>query len=169
MEAVKYCIIRFRKNTIIECDQGPVEIQNVDTKYNTINNSSIVSVSKIRNMDGKLLYIPKDTFKKNYPNRDTYVSFLDKIKHAGVYIRAIELYSIYSDKMEILNHQGDFYNVLLDGHHNVIINGLTVEALYSNNDINKSYNNIIAKGKYSGMNKLDMNQSNNKKQRKYSF
>lgn len=169
MEAVKYCIIRFRKNTIIECDQGPVEIQNVDTKYNTINNSSIVSVSKIRNMDGKLLYIPKDTFKKNYPNRDTYVSFLDKIKHAGVYIRAIELYSIYSDKMEILNHQGDFYNVLLDGHHNVIINGLTVEALYSNNDINKSYKNIIAKGKYSGMNKLDMNQSNNKKQRKYSF
>lgn len=169
MEAVKYCIIRFRKNTIIECDQGPVEIQNVNTKSNTINNSSIVSVSKIRNMDGKLLYIPKDTFKKNYPNRDTYVSFLDKIKHSGVYTRAFELYSLYSEKMEILNHQGDFYNVLLDGHHNVIINGLTVEALYSNNDMNKPYKNIISNGKYAFMNKRDMNQSNNKKHRKYSF
>jgi hypothetical protein len=169
MEEVKYCIIRFRKNTIVQCDQGPIEIQSIDTKSHTINNSSIVSVSKIRNMDGKLLYIPKDTFKKNYPNRDTYVSFLDKIKHSGVYTRAFELYSLYSEKMEILNHQGDLYNILLDGHYNVIINGLTVEALCSNNNMTKPYKNIISNGKYASMNKRDMNQSNNKKQRKYSF
>jgi hypothetical protein len=46
MEEVKYCIIRFRKNTIVQCDQGPIEIQSIDTKSHTINNSSIVSVFK---------------------------------------------------------------------------------------------------------------------------
>jgi hypothetical protein len=79
------------------------------------------------------------------------------------------LYSLYSEKMEILNHQGDLYNILLDGHYNVIINGLTVEALCSNNNMTKPYKNIISNGKYASMNKRDMNQSNNKKQRKYSF
>jgi len=168
-ESVPNGVVCFRKHSIVECDQGPVEIQDIDRTYHTIQNRPIVSVTRSRNLEGKILYIPKDTFKKNYPNRDTYVSYLHKIKHGGVYTRAIDLYSLYPDQIEIMNYQGDLYNILLGGHHSVCINGLTVETLYPNDDVAKLYRNIITNGKYSAMNKRDMIQLYNKKHRKHSF
>ena len=168
-ESVPNGVVCFRKHSIVECDQGPVEIQDIDRTYHTIQNRPIVSVTRSRNLEGKILYIPKDTFKKNYPNRDTYVSYLHKIKHGGVYTRAIDLYSLYPDQIEIMNYQGDLYNILLGGHHSVCINGLTVETLYPNDDVAKLYRNIIANRKYSAMNKRDMIQLYNKKHRKHSF
>ena len=168
-ESVPNGVVCFRKHSIVECDQGPVEIQDIDITYHTIQNRPIISVTRSRNLEGKILYIPKDTFKKNYPNRDTYISFLHKIKHSGIFTRAIDLYSLYPEQIEIMNYQGDLYNILLGGHHSVCINGLTVETLYPNDDVAKLYRNIIANRKYSAMNKRDMIQLYNKKHRKHSF
>lgn len=162
-ESIPSGVICFRKHSVVECDQGPVEIQDIDTSYHTIQNMRIVSVTRSLNSQGEILYVPRDTFGKNTPNQNTYISFLHKIKHNGAYTKAIDLYSLYPDKMEIVNYQGVMYNVLLESYDSIIVNGCTVESLFPNDDIAKLYRSVLNNKQYSSTNKRDIINLYNKK------
>ena len=162
-ESIPSGVICFRKHSVVECDQGPVEIQDIDTSYHTIQNMRIMSVTRSLNSQGEILYVPKDTFGKNTPNRNTFISFLHKIKHNGAYTKAIDLYSLYPDKMEIVNYRGVMYNVLLESYDSIIVNGCTVESLFPNDDIAKLYRCVLNNKQYSSSNKRDIINLYNKK------
>ena len=119
--------ICFPKGTPIETDQGPVDIDLIDPKVHTMNQGDrIIAVTRTLSHDPWLVRIPKGLLGNGLPTRDTVISKNHKVMHEGRATRAIDLEGIAKTPY---NPGDTLYNLLLEYHSGMMVNGLLVETL----------------------------------------
>jgi hypothetical protein len=138
--------ICFLAGTLIQTDQGKVEIEKINVNKHTINKNRIVAITKTKNeTDDSLVLVKRHSIAKNYPRKDTIISRRHKILYKGLfkesqeYINETTIYEIkYND--EIL------YNVLLDKHTTMKVNNLICETLHPENKVALFYKQKMKEG-----------------------
>lgn len=139
-EALLSSRICFRKNTAINTDQGIIPINNINTAINTINGYKILFITKTLYND-KLVLIKKNAL-GNIPTADTVVSkqhviiYDNKPIHAKNLVNYVDILFIDAE-----NENEVLYNILMENHCLINVNGLLTETLHPNNNISKIYNN----------------------------
>ena len=129
--------ICFSEGSIVTTDQGDVEIQNIDIAYHTIRNNKIVALTETQSVDDYLVKIKKNAF-GNVPTQDTETTGNHMIFNGLSMVRAKTL--INGDTIEKIPYRGlPLYNILLEQHDTMIVNGLVCETLNPENPIAKYY------------------------------
>jgi hypothetical protein len=123
----------FLKGTPVETDQGEVEIDKLVPDINTINGKRIIKVVETYGNPTCLRLIKKDLISSDVPNKDTVITKWHKVLFNGKLIMAKDLPGIH-----VCQYNGEaLYNVLMDEHDMMKVNGMTVETLDPANKINK--------------------------------
>lgn len=140
--------ICFVAGTPVDTDQGPIPIEQLDHKTNTINGRPIVAISKITSTDSYLILLKANCLGPNQPSQDTTVSQLHKILYNGKMTAAQNL----PNSNKIPYDGQPLYNVLLENYSTMTVNNLTVETLNPRSNIAILYkfittNNIDTVGK----------------------
>lgn len=118
----------FPAGTPVETDQGVVNIEKL-TKYNTIRNSPVLSVTRSVGHTS-VISIPKSSLYKNVPSQDTRCSLEHKIFYNGVMIKARNLLCKCKHVTRIHHNGEPLYNVLLPTHRHMVVNNMIVETLH---------------------------------------
>jgi hypothetical protein len=136
-----YAGVCFVKGTPVQTDQGVVSIELIDPEVNTINGGEkIVGVTRTVSYEPDLVKISKGTLGYNIPTLDTIVTNNHIIMHEGNGIRASELLDKYTGVTKVPYTSGDIlYNVLLEYHGGMVVNGLLVETLDPENIVADLY------------------------------
>lgn len=123
----------FLKGTPVETDQGEVEIDKLIPGVNTINGKRIVKVVETHGSPTCLCLIKKDLIFPDVPNKDTVITKWHKVLFNGKLVKAKDLPGIH-----VCQYNGEtLYNVLMDEHETMKVNGMTVETLDPAHKINK--------------------------------
>lgn len=129
--------ICFSEGSILKTDQGCIEIQNVDTNYHTIRNNKIIALTQTQSVDDYLVKIKKNAF-GSVPTKDTETTGNHLIFNGLSMVKACTL--INGNTIEKIPYRGlSLYNILLEKHDLMIINGLVCETLNPENPIAKYY------------------------------
>jgi hypothetical protein len=129
--------ICFSKGSIVSTDQGDVEIQNIDTTYHTICNNKIIALTETQSMEDYLVKIKKNAL-GNIPNKDTETTGNHMIFNGVSMVQAKTL--INGNTIEKIPYRGlPLYNILLEQHNVMLVNGLVCETLNPENPIAKYY------------------------------
>jgi len=129
--------ICFSEGSIVSTDQGDVEIQNIDITYHTIRGNKIVALTETQSVDDYLVKIKKNAF-GNVPTQDTETTGNHMIFNGLSMVRAKTL--INNATIEKIPYCGlPLYNILLDKHDVMMVNGLVCETLNPENPIAKYY------------------------------
>jgi hypothetical protein len=129
--------ICFSEGSIVTTDQGDVEIQHIDVTYHTIHNNRIIALTETQSVDDYLVKIKKDAF-GNLPNKDTEMTGNHMVFNGLSMVRAKTL--INETSIEKIPYRGlPLYNILLEQHDIMIVNGLITETLNPENPIAKYY------------------------------
>lgn len=129
----------FPKNTPINTDQGIIAIEKIDTNIHTVNNNSIVAITKTTSMDSYLIGFKKHALGINYPKEDTVMSKDHKIKYNGQFIEAKKFLQKFTNVYKV-GYSGEIlYNVLLDKYSTILVNNLHCETLNPTNLVAKLY------------------------------
>ena len=142
--------ICFPKNTPIKTDQGIINIEKINPKIHTINNNSIVALTKSISLEKYLVFFKQDALGINYPVKDTIISQEHKILYNGKMIKADILLGKYPGIYKIKYNGDILYNILMDNYSVMNVNNLTCETLDPNSIIGKlykKYNGISDKNK----------------------
>jgi hypothetical protein len=138
-EPSPYGNVCFPSNTPILTDQGIIPIQKINTYFHTINNKRIVAITKSMMMEKYLVYFEPHSLKKNYPSQKTIISGEHKIKFNGKMTEARKFIGSFNG-VKLAKYNGQIlYNILLDTHETISVNGLICETLNPNNAIAKLY------------------------------
>jgi len=128
----------FLSGTPVLTDQGEVPIDKLDNTY-TIDQREIVAITKTRYNKPTLILLEKDSLKKNYPTRDTVITHNHKIYYKGKMKRA-ESFLGKPQGVHLIPYKNQYlYNVLLETHEVMRVNGLICETLYPKNPIAKFF------------------------------
>lgn len=128
----------FLEGTPVETDQGEVVIDKLDTKLNTINGKRIVAVTKTPGQKDCLVLMKKDLIGENMPNKDTIISIWHRVLYEDEMEEACRI-----PDTELVPYNGEtLYNVLLDEHETMKVNGLTVETLDPDHTVAKFYKSL---------------------------
>jgi hypothetical protein len=128
--------ICFSEGSIVSTDQGEVEIQNIDIHYHTIHNNKIIALTETQSIDNYLVKIKKNAFGL-VPTQDTEMTGNHMIFNNG-FIQAKTL--INGTTVEKIPYRGlPLYNILLETHDIMSVNGLITETLNPENPIAKYY------------------------------
>ena len=128
--------ICFSEGAVVTTDQGDVEIQNIDINYHTIRNNKIIALTETQSVDDYLVKIKKNAL-GNIPTQDTEITGNHMIFNNG-FIRAKTL--INGTTIEKIPYRGlPLYNILLEQHDTMMVNGLITETLNPENPIAKYY------------------------------
>jgi hypothetical protein len=129
--------ICFPGNTPVKTDQGIIKIDKLDPKIHTIQNKTILAITKTITRDKYLVCIKKHAFGENFPNKKTIISNHHKLLYKGHMVQAMDLVGKVKD-VSFIDYNGEIlYNVLLETHEKMIVNNLIVETLNPNNAIAK--------------------------------
>jgi hypothetical protein len=127
--------ICFPGKTPINTDQCRIYIEKIDPAYHTINGKRIICVTKTVTLDDYLICFEKDAFAPDCPYEKTVTTKNHRIFYEGAWIEA--------DKISVgskVAYNGEFlYNILLDTHEYVKVNGLICETLEPTNLLSKIY------------------------------
>ena len=119
--------ICFVEGSMVATDQGAVAIEKI-TPYHTIGRKPVLQITKTISVDKTLVYMKKNALGFNTPYRETIVSNQHKLYYNLRWYYASEL--INHKTIVSIPYQGQYlYNVLLDTHTTMNVNGLTVETL----------------------------------------
>ena len=128
--------ICFSEGSIVSTDQGEVEIQNIDIHYHTIRGNNIIALTETQSIDNYLVKIKKNAF-GSVPTQDTELTGNHMIFNNG-FIQAKTL--INGTTVEKIPYRGlPLYNILLETHDIMSVNGLITETLNPENPIAKYY------------------------------
>jgi hypothetical protein len=117
--------ICFLKGSIVETDQGMVEIQNLNTEIHSIGGKKILALTKTPGDTMSLVLIKRNLISRGSPNVDTPITVAHKILQNNVMTPAIFIPGAVPYK-----YTNDFlYNVLLETHETMKVNGMIVETL----------------------------------------
>lgn len=145
----------------VETDQGKIRFDKLTT-YHTIFGKTIKKITKVFNSDASLIFISKHAFGNKIPNKNTYISrnhgiYLDK-KFIETYKLEPQIHPLILDiagknivrarnlikmkkVMEVSRNKHDLlYNVLLEEHGKMVVNGILCETL---NPHDRSVKNFI--------------------------
>ena len=129
--------ICFSEGSIVSTDQGDIEIQHIDITYHTIRNNRIIALTETQSVDDYLVKIKKNAF-GNVPTQDTETTGNHMIFNGLSMVRAKTL--INGDTIEKIPYRGlPLYNILLEHHDTMLVNGLVCETLNPENPIAKYY------------------------------
>jgi len=129
--------ICFSEGSIVSTDQGDVEIQHIDIHYHTIRNNKIIALTETQSVDDYLVKIKKNAF-GNVPTQDTETTGNHMIFNGLSMVRAKTL--INETTIEKIPYRGlPLYNILLQHHDLMSVNGLVCETLNPENPIAKYY------------------------------
>jgi hypothetical protein len=129
----------FPKSTPIQTDQGILEIQDL-TSENTINNEPIIAITKTIIQDKFLICFDKHSISPDYPNQKTIMTRFHKIFYNKKMIEAEKFISFRENVYRVPYHGEVLYNVLMQHHRPIKVNGLVCETLDPNNHVAKLYN-----------------------------
>jgi alpha-tubulin suppressor-like RCC1 family protein len=128
----------FVAGTPILTDQGLVAIDKIDPSIHTIDQKEIVAITKIRYIGDSLVLLEQDSLRKKYPTRDTLISPKHKIYYKGK-MKTAESF-VGKQGVRIVPYEHQFlYNVLLNTHDKMKVNGLLCETLHPKNPIAKYF------------------------------
>ena len=127
----------FPAKTPVFTDQGPVNIEQIDSRFHTIRNKKIVAITKTMSVETELVCIEKDALAKNCPNQTTLISQNHQVFFQGQMIKAKNLVELV-EKVTFVPYTGEIlYNVLLEEHDKMVVNNLIVETLHPENKVAK--------------------------------
>ena len=130
--------ICFSEGSIVTTDQGDVEIQNIDINYHTIYNNKIIALTETQSMEDYLVKIKKNALEENIPNKDTETTGNHMIFNGVSMVQSKTL--INGCTIEKIPYRGlPLYNILLEQHNVMLVNGLVCETLNPENPIAKYY------------------------------
>ena len=139
--------ICFPAGAPIKTDQGLVAIEKINTDFHTIDKQMIVDVTKTKTSDAFLVKFKKHALAKNYPIKDTVMSQKHKVLYNGKMCEAKSFLTTGFKKVEKVSYNGEvLYNVLLDKHGVMGVNGMVCETLHPEHVIAKLFSK---KSKYS--------------------
>jgi hypothetical protein len=138
--------ICFLANTLIQTDQGKVNIEKIDTRKHTIQKQKIVAITKTRyENEETLVCFEKDSIRKNYPQRRTIISRKHKILYNNVFKEAETF--INKDTIYEIKYNGEIlYNVLLEKHYSMRVHNMICETLHPENKVALFYKKKIKEG-----------------------
>lgn len=128
--------ICFPERTPILTDQGLVPIEQL--KDETIQGSRIVHVTKTVHTDSFLVCFEKDALGENLPSMRTVMSSNHGVEKDGVLVEAIHFVND-SSVHKIQYNKEPLYNVLLETHSVMNVNGLICETLNPSSEIGQFY------------------------------
>jgi hypothetical protein len=131
--------ICFPAGTPIQCDQGIIPIETINSLKHTINNKPIVDITKTITGDKYLVGFKKNALGLNYPNDNTIMSQEHKVYYKGT-MRDAKSFLGKFEGVKKVKYTGEIlYNVLMEDYSKMRVNNLTCETLDPNNIIAKLY------------------------------
>jgi hypothetical protein len=127
----------FPENTPVNTDQGIIPICKIDVDKHTINRCNIVAVTQIISKDMDITSVKRGAFGKNRPTQDTIISNNHQVLYNNCMVRVGELVDIVDGVNKIPYDKNILYNILLEHHSQMIVNGLTVETMHPDNIVAK--------------------------------
>ena len=131
--------ICFPAKTCIKTDQGLINIENICSETNTINNKKIVAITKTITLDKYLILLDKNALGINLPNKKTIISKNHKIYYKGKLIEAYKFLGHFKYVSKIDYNGEILYNILMENYDKILVNNLICETLHPNNIIAKLY------------------------------
>jgi uncharacterized delta-60 repeat protein len=131
--------ICFPAGTPVLTDQGYIAIEEIQPELNTIRGKEIVAITKTITNHDKIVCFDRHSLGYNVPNKRTFVS----LNHGIIYNKKLipakkfvgKKYGIYFKK-----YNGEYlYNVLMEKHTVMLVNGMKVETLDPKNMVAKLY------------------------------
>ena len=131
--------ICFPAGTPITTDQGIINIDKIDTTFNTINQQPILYVTKTVSLDKYLISLEKNSLGRNLPCKKTIMTTDHKIEFEGQMVPAYRFLD-FSREVKKVKYEGEaLYNILLADYGRMNVNGLMCETLHPENIIAKLY------------------------------
>ena len=132
-----YSNICFLAGTPVKCDQGLIDIDEINPSIHTILGKKIVAITETHSTEKELVIIEKDSLRPNVPNKTTVVSMEHKIFYKG---KMMEAYKVSKKRMNYNNEK--LYNVLMEEHNKMNVNNMIVETLDPTNMIGKVFKGL---------------------------
>ena len=118
-----------------------ITIEKIDILKHTINGESILYITQTVTLDKYLISFGKSSLGRNIPNQTTVMSKDHQIEFESRLVPAYRFLDFSSDVKKVKYSGEILYNILLDTHGRVNVNGLMCETLHPENIIAKLYNN----------------------------
>jgi uncharacterized delta-60 repeat protein len=133
--------ICFPAGTPVLTDQGYIPIEQIDPEVNTIRNRTIVAITKTITNHDKIVCFERHSLGYNVPNQRTLVS----LNHGIIYNKKLipaKKFVGWKKGVYLNKYNGEYlYNVLMEKHMGMLVNGMKVETLDPRNMIAKLYTN----------------------------
>jgi hypothetical protein len=128
--------ICFPAGTPVLTDQGSFPIEELSAQ--TLHGKRIVYVTKTVSADSHLVCFEKDSLGENLPSLRTLMTMNHGVEKDGNLVEANEF--VNGDSVHLVPYEGEpLYNVLLENHSVMNVNGLVVETLDPTSKIAKFY------------------------------
>ena len=136
--------ICFPAGTPIKTDQGIIRIDFLQPGKHTIKGQPILHITKTVTLDKYLIAFAPNSIGRNIPTARTIMTKDHQIEFEGRLVPA-ERFLDYSSEIKKVNYHGEIlYNVLLEKHSIMSVNGLVCETLHPENIMAKLYTNGYA-------------------------
>jgi len=136
--------ICFPAGTPIKTDQGFIPIDFLQPGKHTIKGQPILHITKTVTLDKYLIAFGPNSIGRNIPTARTIMTKDHQINFEGRLVPA-ERFLDYSCEIKKVNYRGEIlYNVLLEKHSIMSVNGLVCETLHPENIMAKLYTNGYA-------------------------
>jgi surface protein len=123
--------ICFRKGTLVDTDQGSVEIDKIDKNYHTIRNLEIMQLTKTL-LEEQLVTVESNALEHNVPCTNTVMSRLHGVFYKNEWLPIEDL--VNGTTIYYINNDSEIvYNILLKKHSHMIVNNMIVETLHPDN------------------------------------
>lgn len=133
--------ICFPAGTPVLTDQGYIPIEQIEPELNTIRNKTIVAITKTITNNDKIVCFEKHSLGYNIPNQRTIVS----LNHGIIYNKKLipaRKFVGRKNGVYFKKYNGEYlYNVLMEKHMGMLVNGMKVETLDPKNIVAKLYTN----------------------------
>jgi uncharacterized delta-60 repeat protein len=133
--------ICFPAGTPVLTDQGYIPIEKIQPNIHTINNKSIVAITKTITPHNKLVCFEKHSLGINVPSQNTYISMDHGIIYRNKLIKASKFVGHQRGVYYVRYDKRYLYNVLMKRHNIMIVNNMKVETLDPVNIVAKLYAN----------------------------
>jgi uncharacterized delta-60 repeat protein len=133
--------ICFPAGTPVLTDQGYMPIEQIQPNIHTINNKSIIAITKTITPHNKLVCFEKHSLGINVPNQNTYISIDHGIIYKNKLIKASKFVGNQRGVYYVRYDKRYLYNVLMKKHNVMIVNNMKVETLDPINIVAKLYMN----------------------------
>ena len=130
--------ICFVENTPVSVDGAIVPIQEIQSGKHTIRRKPIVAVTKTVTPDRELICFDPNCLAINSPTQKTVMTQHHLVKYRGKMIKAKDFVGRVNGVYTVPYDGNTLYNVLMETHEVMNVNGMTVETLHPSNELAKS-------------------------------